>query len=544
MNSFKLLFLFVWIGTGSLYGQTSIKDADELFDRYEYARSSEIYLSNFKKLSSEQHQKLMYELFVTGNFQKHNELWEDFSSQKVDNYFYYQQGKVCMALDKCDEALVLFKKYQSLDDEYDVQVEIDNCKNRLAHATEKVDAVTGLEINTTKAEIAGSNSTYGLLTFREIGLDEKGKRIPGAEIDNAEAFIMRPFIVDQNGTSQVVEFENDKYEYASISSGIFLSETEMLLTVNYPIETEMDDMTPHLFTAEYDNLTHQLKSLDEWSATKKEGNSGEPTINESKNCIVFTWVKEGSDHTDLYQVTLNSGKWSDPEPIEALNTKFEDAFPLFSGDSMLYFSSNRLGGYGGLDIYSVPMSDLKKDSIRLLGNPVNSAADDFNYRPLKAYEAMLTSNRFGGKGDDDIYRVNYTIPEPPAVVVVEEVIVFEEYVAEWKDIALYFDFDAFELERTGVLDSLNTFLGLFDIANILLEGHTDSQGSASYNEKLSQQRADFVREELIKFGIRRDQIETIGKGETDPIVPCTNCTDEQHAENRRVLIKLVVSDNE
>ena len=158
---------------------------------------------------------------------------------------------------------------------------------------------------------------------------------------------------------------------------------------------------------------------------------------------------------------------------------------------------------------------------------------------------MLTSNRYGGKGDDDIYKVNYTIPPPPPVVVVEEeVIAFEEYVAEWKDIALYFDFNKFELERSGVLDSLNAFLDQFDIATILLEGHTDAQGAASYNEKLSQQRADFVKEELIKMGIKRGQIDTIGKGETDPLIDCSNCTDEEHAKNRRVMIKLIVKENE
>lgn len=68
-------------------------------------------------------------------------------------------------------------------------------------------------------------------------------------------------------------------------------------------------------------------------------------------------------------------------------------------------------------------------------------------------------------------------------------------------------------------------------------GHTDSDGEDAYNLKLSQQRADAVKSQLIKMGVASDKLTSKGYGETKPIAP--NSTDEGKANNRRVeFIKL------
>lgn len=69
---------------------------------------------------------------------------------------------------------------------------------------------------------------------------------------------------------------------------------------------------------------------------------------------------------------------------------------------------------------------------------------------------------------------------------------------------------------------------------IVVEGHTDSQGSSSYNEDLSRQRAESVRQYLISQGVAPDRIVAVGKGENDPIA--SNDSPEGRANNRRVEI--------
>src|SRR5690606_19700725 len=64
--------------------------------------------------------------------------------------------------------------------------------------------------------------------------------------------------------------------------------------------------------------------------------------------------------------------------------------------------------------------------------------------------------------------------------------------------------------------------------------HTDNRGSDAYNLNLSQQRAMATRQYLISQGISPDRLEAQGYGESSPAIDCgENCTEEQHAMNRR-----------
>jgi OOP family OmpA-OmpF porin len=68
--------------------------------------------------------------------------------------------------------------------------------------------------------------------------------------------------------------------------------------------------------------------------------------------------------------------------------------------------------------------------------------------------------------------------------------------------------------------------------DVSIVGHTDSRGPKAYNQKLSEQRAAKVKEDLVKRGIDSSRITTVGKGEADPIA--TNDTDAGRAQNRRI----------
>ena len=70
--------------------------------------------------------------------------------------------------------------------------------------------------------------------------------------------------------------------------------------------------------------------------------------------------------------------------------------------------------------------------------------------------------------------------------------------------------------------------------NLIVEGHTDSRGSTSYNQGLSQRRADAVRDYLVQRGYPADRIQARGKGKGSPIAD--NASPEGRANNRRVEI--------
>jgi outer membrane protein OmpA-like peptidoglycan-associated protein len=75
---------------------------------------------------------------------------------------------------------------------------------------------------------------------------------------------------------------------------------------------------------------------------------------------------------------------------------------------------------------------------------------------------------------------------------------------------------------------------------ILAKSHTDSRGTDDYNIKLSDRRAKSTVQYIISKGIDASRITGEGKGETEPKVNCgENCTEEEHAQNRRSEFKIV-----
>jgi outer membrane protein OmpA-like peptidoglycan-associated protein len=72
-----------------------------------------------------------------------------------------------------------------------------------------------------------------------------------------------------------------------------------------------------------------------------------------------------------------------------------------------------------------------------------------------------------------------------------------------------------------------------EITSVRVEGHTDERGSAKYNRRLSQKRAESVVRFLVRRGIDANRLEAEGFGEDRPIMPDAT-TKEEHAQNRRV----------
>jgi outer membrane protein OmpA-like peptidoglycan-associated protein len=73
---------------------------------------------------------------------------------------------------------------------------------------------------------------------------------------------------------------------------------------------------------------------------------------------------------------------------------------------------------------------------------------------------------------------------------------------------------------------------------IIVVGHTDDRGSAQFNERLSLQRAQAVKLQLVSSGVPESGIEALGQGESQPLAP--NTSDQNRAKNRRVELQITV----
>jgi len=135
--------------------------------------------------------------------------------------------------------------------------------------------------------------------------------------------------------------------------------------------------------------------------------TGHPTLSiDDKKLYFISDRPESIGKTDIYVVDINDdGTYSKPKNLgPRINTEEREMFPFISDDNILYFSSNGLPGYGELDVFASKMFDNTVAVPINLEDPVNSKKDDFAYiiddSKLKGF---FSSNRKGGKGDDDIY---------------------------------------------------------------------------------------------------------------------------------------------
>lgn len=87
-------------------------------------------------------------------------------------------------------------------------------------------------------------------------------------------------------------------------------------------------------------------------------------------------------------------------------------------------------------------------------------------------------------------------------------------------------------EARSELDSLMAKLQNADVVSVKVIGHTDSQGSDAYNQKLSERRASSVAAYLLSQGLAPNKLTSEGRGESQPVAD--NDTEEGRAQNRRV----------
>lgn len=136
---------------------------------------------------------------------------------------------------------------------------------------------------------------------------------------------------------------------------------------------------------------------DAWDST--------PALSPDGGTLYFSSTREGGlGGADIYSAQLNRrGRWVDIKNLgPQINTPGDEVFPFVSDDGSLYFSSDGHPGFGNLDLF-VAKRERGKINISNLGQPMNSQSDDFGLYQFDLTRGFFTSNRPGGKGDDDIY---------------------------------------------------------------------------------------------------------------------------------------------
>ncbi len=153
----------------------------------------------------------------------------------------------------------------------------------------------------------------------------------------------------------------------------------------------------------------ELKTITPFKYNNPSYDIGQPSISaDGKYLYLVSDMPGGFGASDIYRCELVNGEWSPPVNLgPRVNSPYIDNFPFIHPSGRLYFSSNRPGGKGGLDVYyTINSGDTWEDPVRLL-EPVNSSSDDFAFTARNdLQEGYFSSNR---KRSDDIYEFKISI---------------------------------------------------------------------------------------------------------------------------------------
>jgi outer membrane protein OmpA-like peptidoglycan-associated protein len=265
---------------------------------------------------------------------------------------------------------------------------------------------------------------------------------------------------------------------------------------------------------------------------------------------------------DIYKSELNpsTGQWGAPINLGPnINTSFNEDCPIILADGKtLAFSSQGHYNMGGYDLfYSKLNSEGQWEEAQNAGYPINSTDDELNYFPIKGGKVLyVTKPSTKVQGKSDIYRMEVLSPEESALTdldnrnkvngLIDSSLVSKnnkiEKVLEEKKAEqivfrpVFFDYNEFMLNQRSKADlnvlarSIKESMGLV----IELNGNTDSKGDIAYNQKLSEKRAEQVRDYLIELGIPTERLIIKGLGKIKPIAINNNDDGSDNPLGRRL----------
>lgn len=293
-------------------------------------------------------------------------------------------------------------------------------------------------------------------------------------------------------------------------------------------------------------------------------------VNPQETAIIISYNGPGSmGEEDLYVCLKQAdGTWGKPTSLGTkVNSAGFEMSPYLSEDGYtLFWSTNGRGGEGDADIFASFRTD---DSWTSWSEPVNMGAP-INSKGFDAYfimsqnDAWFASDR-ESHGHCDIYHCHAVEPKIEEVVehidtvvadptpVIREINVSEVFDATDKQLEdiipklpLYVEVKLFfatnssfiEPDAKQVVDSVIKLMKKFPTVVAEIHSHADKRASESYNQWLTQRRAERVVNYMVLMGVDQKKLTANWYGKKKLAVQCDVCTEEQLRASRRTVIKL------
>ena len=284
------------------------------------------------------------------------------------------------------------------------------------------------------------------------------------------------------------------------------------------------------------------------------GKENFPFITEDNVLYFASTGKQGFGGFDIYKINLDSTEQAQNIGTPVNSEKDDFSFSFNKAINVGYFSSNR----NGMDaIFNVKPICTANAIVTLVNKKTGLAIPNAMVTILDVKGNIISTlpSKTDGKVNYDIeceteYNIqakaqnfetaNLTIQKiKSGQTIIQVQLVPEEVIITDTEVILknvYFDFNKSNITSQGAneLDKLVKVMKDYPNMVIFVKSHTDSKGSAAYNLKLSEQRAQATVQYLISKNIDSGRISGKGFGSSEQKINCgANCTEEEHAQNRR-----------
>lgn len=282
------------------------------------------------------------------------------------------------------------------------------------------------------------------------------------------------------------------------------------------------------------------------SIVAERGDAGPYFFNDS-TLIFSSRIDGGFGGSDLYISQKSNGKWCAPLNLGSnINSAYDEMMPFLAEDGRtLYFSSNNITSIGGLDIYKAVFNDFKKEwkKPQNLGLPINSPRDDHHFRLSRdGSMGYFSSSRIEGYGGKDLYVAYFKTQNleqlvsstpagfhtlayknlnlvPDANYVNNNGYTFKGEMVDFEVESVYYELGGDLLNATNItqLNGIIRLMEEYPQLKIELTGNSDNQDQEQFSLFFSVKRAEQIAEYLIENGVKSSNILLKGCGSNFPI---------------------------
>ena len=408
MKKNNLLLFFVFVSISISAQSIDTKGADKLVESHDYVQAVQDYQALIEKGNTDPYvMKQLGDCYYYMNNTVDAEKWYDQAlNTKQDPETYYRYAQILKSNGKYAESNAQMKTFAALMPNDKRAKEFNDNPNYL---TKLIGIKTGFTVS--KISVNSDRSDFGAILHNDMlyfaSARNESNKIYGW---NNEPFLdIYQSTYNADGTyadaTPVVDL-NSKFHEGPVSvtkdgNVIYFS------SESFKDKLFISDKVQKLRFGQV-NLFKATNESGKWVNTvalpfnSKSYSTGNPSIDKEGKTLYFASNMPGSiGGTDLWKVAVNDdGTFGIPENLgNSINTTGDENFPFITDDNILYFSSNGITGFGGLDIFSV---DLNSGGIpKNVGQPINSAKDDFAFTFNKEKNiGYISSNR---SGIDHIY---------------------------------------------------------------------------------------------------------------------------------------------